>query len=174
IAAAYSHSLALKRDGTVVAWGCSRAAYDDGQCSVPSSLSGVTAVAAGTFQSLALKRGGTVVAWGCHGGGADFGQCDVPSRLCGVTVIAAASDQSLALATACQTARAPCTVPKVVGRQIAFAKLTIKRNHCRTETVRFAYSRLTNQGTVISQSRRPGQVLPTNSKINLVVSRGRK
>jgi alpha-tubulin suppressor-like RCC1 family protein len=34
---------------------------------VPSGLSGVAAIAAGTFHSLALKGDGTVVAWGCAG-----------------------------------------------------------------------------------------------------------
>ncbi len=51
--AAGFHSLALKSDGTVVAWGCGGGA-DFGQCSVPSGLSGVTAIAAGDFQSLAV------------------------------------------------------------------------------------------------------------------------
>src|SRR4029077_18983015 len=52
--------------GTVVAWGCGGGA-DFGQCSVPSDLSGVTAVDAGGAHSLALKSDGTVVAWGCGG-----------------------------------------------------------------------------------------------------------
>jgi hypothetical protein len=71
-------------------------------------------------------------------------------------------------------ARAPCRVPKVVGKQVASAKRTIARRHCRTGKVGYAYSRKRKKGTVISQSRRPGRVLPSRSKINLVVSRGRK
>ena len=59
-----THSLALKSDGTVVAWGCG-SGLNRGQCSVPGSLAGVTAIAAGTYHSLALKSDGTVVAWGC-------------------------------------------------------------------------------------------------------------
>ena len=39
--------------GTVVAWGCG-VSDEFGQCSVPSGLSGVTAVAAGDAHSLAL------------------------------------------------------------------------------------------------------------------------
>jgi hypothetical protein len=95
IAADFFHSLALKSDGTVVAWGCG-GGEDFGQCSVPSGLSGVTAIAADFFHSLALKSDGTVVAWGC-GGGEDFGQCSVPSGLSGVTAIAAGGYNSLAL-----------------------------------------------------------------------------
>jgi hypothetical protein len=45
----------LKGDGTVVAWGCG-GGNDYGQCSVPSGLSGVTAIAAGDFHSLVLVR----------------------------------------------------------------------------------------------------------------------
>jgi alpha-tubulin suppressor-like RCC1 family protein len=60
IAAGGFHSLALKSDGTVVAWG-----YNDfGQSTVPAGLSGVVAIAGGWFHSLALKSDGTVVAWG--------------------------------------------------------------------------------------------------------------
>src|SRR5438128_2453216 len=64
IAAGDYHSLALKSDGAVVAWGCG-SFENNGQCSVPGGLSGVTAIAAGNSHSLALKRDGTVVAWGC-------------------------------------------------------------------------------------------------------------
>jgi beta-lactam-binding protein with PASTA domain len=65
-------------------------------------------------------------------------------------------------------------VPKVVGKRLRVAKLAIKRSHCRTGKVGYAYSRKRKKGIVTSQSRRPGRVLPANSKINLVVSRGRK
>src|SRR5439155_18030287 len=94
-------SLALKNEGTVVAWGCGTASVDFGQCNVPAGLSGVTAIAAGEAHSLALKGDGTVVAWGC--GAANLGQCNVPIGLCHATAIAAAFVQSLALAQLCQT-----------------------------------------------------------------------
>jgi hypothetical protein len=71
-------------------------------------------------------------------------------------------------------ARVRCTVPKVVGKRVAPAKRTIARRHCRTGKVGYAYSRKRKRGVVISQSRRPGRVLPARSKINLVVSRGRR
>ena len=95
VAAGQYHSLALRRDGTVVAWGCG--ANAPGQCSVPTGLSGVTAIAAGTDQSLALRSDGTVVAWGCLDESGDHGQCSVPSGLSGVTAIAAGGAHSLAL-----------------------------------------------------------------------------
>ena len=55
IAAGWSHSLALKADGTVVTWG---------QDSVPSAVADVTGIAAGYGSSWVLKRDGTIVAWG--------------------------------------------------------------------------------------------------------------
>jgi hypothetical protein len=82
--------------GTVVAWGCSGEFQDFGQCSVPSGLTGVTAVAAGFYHSLALKDDGTVVAWGCGISG-DYGQCSVPSGLSHVIGVAAGQYHSLAL-----------------------------------------------------------------------------
>jgi Regulator of chromosome condensation (RCC1) repeat/PASTA domain len=87
------YSLALKADGTVVAWGCG---FNYGQCAVPAGLAGVTAISAGHGHSLALKSDGTVVAWGC---GSIFasGQCSVPGALSGVTAIAAGLYHSVAL-----------------------------------------------------------------------------
>jgi Regulator of chromosome condensation (RCC1) repeat/PASTA domain len=334
IAAGAIHSLALKGDGTVVAWGCG--VSNNGQCSVPSGLSGVTAIAAHDNHSLALKGDGTVVAWGCAP--ANDGQCSVPSGLSDVTAIAAGRFHSLALvqlkdqsitfgplpsktygdpdfalsatassglpvsfaasgnctvsgstvhltgagsctvnasqlgdanhnpapdvsqtfaiakagqsltfgplankiygapdfsvsatasaglavsfaargnctlsgatvhltgagsctvtasqpgdanhnpapdvsqtfaiARAGQTiTRPPCRVPRVVGKRVSSAKLTIARRHCRTGKVRYAYSLKRKKGIVIFQSRRPGRVLPGRSKINLIVSRGRR
>jgi PASTA domain len=67
-----------------------------------------------------------------------------------------------------------CTVPKVVGKRLGAAKVTIKHRHCRTGKVRYANSQKRKKGIVISQSRRPGKVAPANAKIDLVVSRGRR
>ena len=60
IAAGGNHSIGIKADGTVVAWGynCYR------QSTVPMSLTGMKEVSAGVFHSLALKSDGTVTAWG--------------------------------------------------------------------------------------------------------------
>jgi hypothetical protein len=59
VAAGQNHGLAVKADGTVVAWGDNTW----GQRSVPSGLSNVVQVAANST-SYALKSDGTVVAWG--------------------------------------------------------------------------------------------------------------
>ena len=59
IAAGGEHCLALKSDGTVVAWGAGWTngptdPFGFGQSIVPPGLGGVVAIAAGTWQSLAL------------------------------------------------------------------------------------------------------------------------
>jgi hypothetical protein len=61
------HSLAVRADGTVVAWGwfCDDSYdYDKGQCDVPSTVGDAVAVAGGEYHSIALNADGTVVAWG--------------------------------------------------------------------------------------------------------------
>jgi hypothetical protein len=89
ISAGSSHCLALKSNGTVVAFGLDTS----GQTDVPAGLSGVTAVAAGSWHSLALESNGTVVAWGNY----SQGQTTVPLGLSGVTAIAGGYYHSLAL-----------------------------------------------------------------------------
>jgi alpha-tubulin suppressor-like RCC1 family protein len=74
VAASDYQSLALKEDGSVIAWGCMGFGGDFGQCTVPAAAaSGVSAIAAGFADSLALMQDGSVIAWGCFG--FDFGQC---------------------------------------------------------------------------------------------------
>ena len=92
-----AHGLALKLDGSVIAWGCAGDS-DWGQCAVPAAAAGgVTAISAGLGHSLAVKNGG-VIAWGCKGDDIDSGQCTVPAAAkSGVTAVAAGSNHSLAL-----------------------------------------------------------------------------
>jgi hypothetical protein len=88
VSMAVDHSLALKRSGTVAAWG----ANFDGQCNVPPGLADVIQVAAGEFFSAALKSDGTVVVWGSN----DYAQRDVPPNL-RATAISAGHAHCLAL-----------------------------------------------------------------------------
>jgi len=89
VAAGYSYTVALKSDGTVVAWGDNSV----GQTTVPAGLSGVVAIAAGGFHTVALKSDGTVVGWGFNGDG----QTTVPAGLSGVESIAAGGYHTVAL-----------------------------------------------------------------------------
>lgn len=84
IAARGNHTLALKADGTAVAWG------DSG---VPAGLAGITSIATGSAHSVVLKNNGTVVAWGSN----SYGQTTVPAGLAGVTAIAAGGWHTVAL-----------------------------------------------------------------------------
>ena len=85
-----NHSLAVRSDGTVVAWGENRF----GQTDVPSDLSDVVSVAVGGSHSLALKSDGTVVGWGLN----DSNQISIPTGLTDVIAITAGfGPSSLAL-----------------------------------------------------------------------------
>jgi YD repeat-containing protein len=86
VAAGDGQSLALRADGTVVAWGRSY------QTAVPAGLSNVIAVAAGSYHSLALRADGTVVAWSNNGN-----VTTVPAGLSNVVTIAGGENFSLAL-----------------------------------------------------------------------------
>ena len=74
IAGGGDHSLALKNDGTVWAWGWNgygqlgNGTNTDSNVPVQvSSLTGIIAIAGGYGHSLALKNDGTVWAWGYNG-----------------------------------------------------------------------------------------------------------
>jgi len=90
IAAGRYHSMALKSDGSVVAWGRDT----DGQSTVPADAqSGVVAIAAGDYHSLALKSNGEIVGWGRNTYGQSNGRC------CGYTDVAGGDEFSLAVAS---------------------------------------------------------------------------
>jgi beta-lactam-binding protein with PASTA domain len=82
-------------------------------------------------------------------------------------------DPAVSVSQGFSIARPVCSVPKVTGKRLRAAKAAITQSHCRTGKVSHAYSRRTAKGRVSSQSRRPGRTLPANSRIDLVVSRGR-
>ncbi len=91
IGAGAFHSLAVKDDGTVVAWGWGTG----GQITVPYGLTGVTKVTGGNTFSMALKSDGSVVVWG----DAADGKTIIPDDATQVTGIAAGTDHALVLRT---------------------------------------------------------------------------
>jgi hypothetical protein len=68
---------------------------------------------------------------------------------------------------------ARCKVPKVVGKKLPAAKRAITRARCRVGRVRKARSRRA-RGRVVSQSPRAGVSRPRGTRVNLIVSRGRR
>ncbi len=89
VAAGSHHSVALRGDGSVVAWGA-----DSGEISIPlAARTEVAAIAAGRSHTLALRQDGGVVAWGKN----DRGQCDVPPDLAPALAVAAGARHSVAL-----------------------------------------------------------------------------
>ncbi len=92
VAAGYAHSLGLKSDGSIVAWGSNF--Y--GETSVPAPNAGFVAVAAGFYHSLGLKSDGSIVAWGC-GSPYNYGQCNVPAPNSGFIAVAGGGYHSLGL-----------------------------------------------------------------------------
>ena len=89
IAAGSYHTVALKSNGTVTAWGNN--GY--GQASVPADLGGVVAIAAGRVHTVALKNDGSIVAWGDR----FSGLTKVPEDIGQVIAIAAGSEHNVAL-----------------------------------------------------------------------------
>lgn len=89
ISGRWEHMLALRSNGTVVAWGSN----SDGQTNVPETLTSVIAIAAGKGHSVALKADGTVVAWGRNANE----QCNIPATLFDVVSIGAGDDYTVAL-----------------------------------------------------------------------------
>jgi len=89
IACGAFHSLALKSDGTVVAWG-----WDTGgQVTGAENLTGISRVAGGYAFTLALKNDGTLVAFGDN----TDGQLTIPNTATQVTHIACGASHALAL-----------------------------------------------------------------------------
>ncbi len=87
ISASATHSLALARDGHIIAWGSGL------QAKVPPGLPDIVSVAAGETHSLALSSDGRVFCWGDN----SAGQAAVPAGLSNVVAIAAGGSHNLAL-----------------------------------------------------------------------------
>ena len=128
-----NHSLALRNDGTVWAWGRNVSGQlGDGtttQRNTPvqvSGLSSVQAIAAGSEYSLALKNDGTVWAWGFNGtgqlGDGTTTQRNTPvqvSGLSGVQAIAAGLQHGLAAGGDNTAPKVTSTVPKANATEFA-------------------------------------------------------
>lgn len=86
VAAGGTHSLALRNDGSVIAWGAIN--------TVPPEATNITAIAAGQNHNLALRDDGMVIAWGSNN---SFGQSVAPTAATNIAVIAAGAFHNVAL-----------------------------------------------------------------------------
>jgi hypothetical protein len=68
----------------------------------------------------------------------------------------------------------PCVVRSLVRVRLRVAEHDIRQAGCRIGHVRYRYSRKVGEGRVISQRPRYGTLLPRGSRIDVVVSRGRR
>ena len=94
LAAGPSHSLALRSDGTVTAWGNSFYRH----CMVPPELRDAIAVSAGDRHSLALSSDGSMTAWGSFPQDPNYyGQSVVPAGIGAVKAIALGPYHNLVL-----------------------------------------------------------------------------
>jgi Regulator of Chromosome Condensation (RCC1) repeat protein/caspase domain-containing protein len=162
VAASAAHSLALTREETIVTWGTAPSAkepLDDAKLparllswvnkklasdlfQVPSGLTQVVAVAAGSTYSMALNSDGTVVGWGRFFSTSPFRvpsgpSYSVPQDLPMINAIASGANHSLAV-TSRGTVEAgghnrsgQCTVPDGLTEVIAIAA---GHNHCLAVT----------------------------------------
>jgi thermitase len=69
---------------------------------------------------------------------------------------------------------ARCVVPNVKGKTVRQARGLLSRRRCRLGRVGRAYSRRVKKSKILSQSRRPGVRLARGTRVNVVVSRGRR
>jgi subtilisin family serine protease len=71
-------------------------------------------------------------------------------------------------------AQARCVVPNVKGKTVPAARIALARARCALGRVSRAYSGRVRKSRIISQSRRAGSRHPRRTRVNVVVSRGRR
>ena len=166
-ATSVSQSLAIAKAGQTIAFG----ALTDRTLLNPDFTLAATA-SSGLAVSYSASGNCTVAGATVRIGGA--GSCTITASQAGDANYNAATPVAHTFKVAALKAgQTKCAVPKVVGKRLGAAKLALKSRHCGTGTVRQAYSNKVKKGIVISQSPRAGQKLHVDTKVNLVVSKGR-
>jgi uncharacterized delta-60 repeat protein len=70
--------------------------------------------------------------------------------------------------------RVRCVVPNVKGKTLARARAALRARRCAPGRIKYAFHRTIKKGRVIAQTRRPGTRYPRGTKVNLIVSKGRR
>ena len=139
-----------------------------GRGTVASSPGGIAcgstcghAYAYGTAVTLVARpaRGSVFKGWA--------GACSGTRKTCSLTMSRARSARALF------QPKIACIVPKLRGRSLRTARHRIRLAHCRTGTVGHRHSRM-RKGRVIAQTPPPARRLRAGSKVNIVVSSGRR
>jgi beta-lactam-binding protein with PASTA domain len=67
-----------------------------------------------------------------------------------------------------------CVVPNVKARTLLQARTLLRSRRCAIGRVRRTYSAKIKKGKIISQARRPGIRLARGTRVNVLISRGRR
>jgi PASTA domain len=85
-----------------------------------------------------------------------------------------ASDSTAVVTNARRQPAPRCVVPNVRGKSVAQARRMLRARRCALGRVTRAYSSSVRMGKIIRQNRRPSARLPRGTRVNVVVSRGRR
>jgi PASTA domain/F5/8 type C domain len=91
-----------------------------------------------------------------------------------IVIATSAAGSTAAASAATEQVRLACLVPRLVGRKLTTARRLLIRAHCRVGRVRRTHSRRIGTGRVIAQTPRAGTQRPPGTRVNLVVSSGRR
>lgn len=67
-----------------------------------------------------------------------------------------------------------CVVPKVQGKSLRTAKRRLTAAHCKTDTIKRAFSRTVPKGHVVAERPGSGRKLQYGARVALTVSKGRR
>jgi alpha-tubulin suppressor-like RCC1 family protein len=179
------HTLALRSDGTVWAWGTNdHGELGDGTTAtrfnpVPLALSAVTQIAVGSAASAAVRSDGTLLTWGDNAyGGLDIGTCcgstlnPVPTPAAGLTLVtqvAFGDAYGLALST---LPAGLVPVPSVIGDTQAQASQDLQAAGLALGTVGSALDpTCDNIGTVMSQRPAAGTYSPRGTHVSITIGK---
>jgi hypothetical protein len=119
--------------------------------------------------TLRWPDGGTGNFLGCNGTPTYFGRGAAALMLAGNSLV-----PPVRFRMTVKPSATDCHVPRLIGLKLATATKRLSASNCRLGRVGHAYSRKVPLRRVVGQGIRAGRWLPRNSRVGLVLSRGRK